>query len=115
MASDSKRSCPHRIRHRIETECETEAEKEALAGRLDRVRRILTPRGRRLIDNETLLNAMFDIVERHVEAPPSHTTSEEEPLTKSFLRNSGKNLYIMEIVGIVAVIVVATVWAPINI
>ena len=92
MASNSKRSRPHRIRHRIETDCETEAEKEALSRRLDRVRLLLTPPGRRPVDNETLLNAMFDIVEHHVEAPPSHTTSEEEPLTKSFLRNSGKNL-----------------------
>ena len=55
------------------------------------------------VDNETLLDAMFDIVERHVEAPPSRITDLsifprglETRLTprshaKSFLRN-GKNL-----------------------
>ena len=83
MASDSKCLHPHRIRHCMRPSAR-QAEKEALAGRLDRVCRLLMPRGHRLIDNVTLLNTMFDIVERYLEALPSHTTSEEEPLTKSF-------------------------------
>ena len=98
MASNVKRTHPHHIRHRIETDCETEAEKEALARRLDRVRRLLTPPGRRLLDNEALLNSMFDVVERHVNAPsgsPSLTALAEEPITKSFMRNSGKILLIL--------------------
>ena len=98
MASNVKRTRPHRIRHRIETDCETEAEKEALARRLDRVRRLLTPPGRRILDNEALLNSMFDVVERHVNAPsgsPSLTALAEEPITKSFMRNSGKILLIL--------------------
>ena len=76
MASKIKHSHPNRIRHRIETECETEAEKEALARRLDRVRQLLTPPGSRGIDNGTMLNAMFDIVERSRRRcpclPPAH-------------------------------------------
>ena len=95
MASSAKRTRPKRIRHRIETDCETEAEKEALAIRLDRVRRLLTPPGRRLLDNEALLNSMFDVVERHVNAPsgsPTPTALAEEPITKSLMRNSGKIL-----------------------
>ena len=96
MASKTKRSRPNRIRHRIETECETEAEKEALARRLDRVRQLLTPPGSRGIDNGTMLNAMFDIVEREaVEGAPAsrpHMASEGQPLTQSFMRNSGENV-----------------------
>jgi len=95
MASTLKRSRPHRIRHRIETECETEAEKEALAARLHRIRQLLTPPGRRPIDNGTLLNAMFDMVEREAGQLPSssstHCTAHaEEALTKSFMRSSGE-------------------------
>ena len=96
MASKTKRSRPNRIRHRIETECETEAEKEALARRLDRVRQLLTPPGSRGIDNGTMLNAMFDIVEREaVEGAPAsrpHMASEGQPLTQSFMRNSGEKV-----------------------
>ena len=63
MTPTQKRSRPPRIRHRIETECETEAE-EALARRLQRMRELLSPDGSRLIDNGSLLNTMFNIVER---------------------------------------------------
>ena len=69
MASKTKRSRPNRIRHRIETECETEAEKESLARRLDRIRQLLTPPGSRGIDNGTMLNAMYDIMEREAVLP----------------------------------------------
>ena len=92
MASLTKRSRPHRIRHRIETECETEAEKEALGRRLDRVRQLMTPPGSRAIDNGTLLNAMFDIVEREAgSVSRPHVASEEQPVTQSFMRNSGES------------------------
>ena len=88
MASKTKRSRPNRIRHRIETECKIEAEKEALAQRLDRVRQLLTPPGSRGIDNGTLLNGMFDIVEREaVEGAPAscpHMASEGQLLMQSF-------------------------------
>ena len=66
MSSGLKHSYPRHIHHHIETECETEAEKKALARRLDRIRRLLTPDGSHLID-ETLLNAVFNIVERVTE------------------------------------------------
>ena len=96
MASKTKRSRPNRIRHRIETECESEAEKEALARRLDHVHQLLTPPGSRGIDNGTMLNAMFDIVEREaLEGAPAsrpHMASEGQPLTQSFMRNSGEKV-----------------------
>ena len=60
----TKCSHPRHIRHGIETECENEAEKEVLGRLLDCVRQLLIPSGTHTIDNGTLLNAMFDIVER---------------------------------------------------
>jgi len=66
MASNTKRPRPRRIRHRIETDCETEAEKEALSIRLQRMRELLSTDGLRLMDNGTLLHAMFNIVEQEV-------------------------------------------------
>ena len=93
MASKTKHSRPNCIRHWIEKECKTKAEKEALAQRLDRVRQLLTPPGSRGIDNGTLLNDMFDIVEREaVEGAPAscpHMASEGQPLMQSFIKNSG--------------------------
>ena len=88
MASTQKRSRPLRIRHRIETECETEAEKEALTRRLQRVRELLSPDGSRLIDNGTLLNAAFGIVER--EYTGRTTSVQPTTLSPSMMRNSGK-------------------------
>lgn len=90
MALSSKRVRPPRIRHRIETECETEAEKGALATRLQRMRELLTPESSRLVDNGTLLNAMFDIVERQFTGVPS--TALTTNLSPSMMRNSGKAL-----------------------
>ena len=65
-------------------------EKEALERRLARVCQLLTPSGHNLIDNGTLLNAMCDVVEREFQAPFQQTCHAEEPLTQSFMRNSGK-------------------------
>ena len=91
MASQTKRSRPQRIRLRIEAECETEAARDALAIRLSHVRELLTPPGSRRMDNETLLNSMFDIVEKTVQRSESRqTTLAAQPLTQSFMRNSGK-------------------------
>ena len=85
-----KRPRPRRIRHRIETECETEAEKDALAGRLQRMRELLFPDGSGSIDNSSLLNAMFDIVEREVAGRT--TAASTASLSPSMMRNSGKPL-----------------------
>ncbi len=91
MASSLKRTRPRRIRHRIETECETEAEKDALASRLDRMRELLSSHGSRLIDNGTLLNAMFNIVEREVERDSTpRPTAGPVNLSPSMMRNNGK-------------------------
>ena len=90
MATGQKRSRPARIRHRIETDCKTEAEKEALSRRLDSIRQLLTPEGSRSIDNSTLLNAMFDIVEREIGQGLS--TPSAATVRQSMMKNSGKKL-----------------------
>ena len=56
--SQTKPSRPRHIRHRIETECENKAEKDVSLFVRD------SSSGAHTIDNGTLLNAMFDIVER---------------------------------------------------
>ena len=90
MALTQKRSRPPHIRHRIETECETEVEKEALARRLQRMRELLSPDGSCLIDNGTLLNAMFNIVEWEYTGLP--TAAQPATLSPSMMRNSGKSV-----------------------
>ena len=98
MASQTKRSRLRRIHHRIETECENEAEKEALGRRFDRMRQLLTPSGAHTIDNGTLLNAMFDIVERDAgRRSPLHDVSDEATVTQSFMRSSGECLALPDI------------------
>ena len=93
MASQTKRSRPRRIRYRIEAECESEAGKDALGRRFERVRQLLNPGRSRVIDNETLLNTMFDVIEQAVEPTSCHQSDEQElhvPTTHSFMKNSGK-------------------------
>ena len=98
MASNSKGSSPHHIM--IYTiNCKTEAEKEELSRRLDHVRLPSMPPGRRPVDNETLLNAMFDIVEGHKEAPPSHTILDEELLTAEQPPEDGVYLVLLLTIG----------------
>ena len=93
MAAPRKRSHPSRIRHHIETECETEAEKEAFSRRFQRMRELLSPRGSVLVDNGTILNAMFDIVEREVGGQSSTTPqTAQTTLSPSMMRNSGEAL-----------------------
>ena len=91
MESSAKRQRPRRIRHRIETECETEAEKDALSVRLQRMRELLSPDSSRLMDNGTLLHAMFDIVEREIAGVPRDIP--ETSASRSMMRNSGKTLF----------------------
>ena len=74
----------------METECGTKAKKEALARRLDRIRQLLTLDGSYLIDNGTLLNALFDNVEQVTEHGPSVVSTMN--LCLSMLRNSGKHV-----------------------
>ena len=64
MVLSAKRTRPWHIHHRLLTECETEAEKDAISMRLQRMRELLSPDGSSSINNDTLLHAMFDIVER---------------------------------------------------
>ena len=94
MASNTKRPRPRHIRHQIETDCETEAEKEALSIRLQRMRELLSTDGSRLMDNGTLLHAIFDIVEREVAGVATEaskaTEAEGSSVSSSMMRNSGK-------------------------
>jgi len=94
MVLNTKRLRPHRICHRIETDCETEAEKEALSIRLQQMRELLSTDGSRLMDNGTLLHAMFDIVKREVAGVATEATeateAEGSSVSRSMMRNSGK-------------------------
>ena len=93
MAAPWKCSRPSQIRHRIETECETEAEKEAFSRRFQRMRELLSPSGSVLVDNGTILNVMFDIVEREVGGEPTTTPQmTQTTLSPSIMRNSSKAL-----------------------
>ena len=59
--------------------------------RLERIRELLSPRRSRLIDNGTLLHAMFDIVEREIVAGVSREAPETTD-SRSMMRNSGKTI-----------------------
>ena len=102
MSSIPKRSQPQCIRHRIETECDTEAEKEALARRLSRVRQLLSPNGRTVIDNGTLLNAIFDLVEKDFSWQlPSTAPVHEEVQGQSFMKDSSESwLAELKVIGL---------------
>ena len=92
MASRKRR----RERLRIETSCRSTTAKEALGRRLLTVRQLLTPSGKSLIDNETLLNALFDVVEKKFPSTSSHScVQEDEPPTRSFQRSNGKTMNVI--------------------
>ena len=58
------------------------------------MRELLSPRGSVLVDNGTVLNAMFDIVEREEVGGQPTTTPQTAQMTlsPSMMRNSGKAL-----------------------
>ena len=74
-------------------------QKKALGCRLDRVKQLLTPPGVRSIDNGALLNAMCDIVEREVgrSSPATRDVSDDQPITQSFMRSSGKLFLLIDV------------------
>ena len=57
------------------------------------MRELLSPSGSVMVDNGTILNAMFDIVEREVGGQPTTTPqTAQTTLSPSMMRNSGKAL-----------------------
>ena len=67
-----------------------EPQKDALAGQLQRMHELLSPGGSNSLDNGSLLNTMFDIVEREVSGRA--TSAAPASLSPSTMRNSGKAL-----------------------
>ena len=85
---------------RIETNCRSTTAKEALGRRLLTVQQLLTPSGKSLIDNETLLNALFDVVEKFALTSYRSCVQEDEPPTRSFQRSNGKTTNVIVIITI---------------
>ena len=86
MAPQSKHSRPSRIRHCIETECETKVE-EAFSRTFQRMHELLSPSGTVVVDNGTIMNAMFNTVEPTTSPQMAQTT-----LSPFMMRNSCKAL-----------------------
>ena len=83
MASSSKK----RKRYSFNLSFADQEEKDAFLRRLQNVRKLLTPVGAPLLENQNLVYALLDLAEAG-----SHPTPDPHsgPATKSFMRNSGK-------------------------
>ena len=89
MSSGStERNTPRsRVRHSVVVNFDSSAGRLAFKNRLERVRSLLTPAGQDCLDNNGLMSAMFDHVERFAPAFPG---TERGSAVQSFNRNSGK-------------------------
>ena len=86
MASSRKR-----VRLSFDLHFTCEEQKQAFCNRISVVKTLLTPPGSRVIDNMSMLNALFDMVSSHDSLSPSPSPlTNPPPLTQSFLPNSGK-------------------------
>ena len=92
MASCSK-SGRKRVRSTVEVHFTSGSEKDAFQRRLEHIRQRLMPTGSSTaLDNRSLLEAMFDIVEGAVPPTSSFPPGERASSTQSFQRNSGEYL-----------------------
>ena len=90
MASSSK-SGRKRVRSTVEVHFTSGSEKDAFQRRLEHIRQRLMPTGSSTaLDNRSLLEAMFDIVEGAVPPTSSFPPGERASSTQSFQRNSGE-------------------------
>ena len=65
-------------------------EKEAFLQRIKNVRKLLTPAGVSLLENQNLFYALLDLAEAGSHPTPDPLTADAGPATRSFMRNSGK-------------------------
>ena len=90
MASSSRKR--KRERYGFDLSFVTLEEKEAFLQRLQNVRRLMTPAGAPLLENQNLVYALLDLAESGSHPTPDlHGHSDNAgPATRSFMRNSGK-------------------------
>ena len=65
-------------------------EKDAFLQRLKNVRKLLTPAGAPLLENQNLVYALLDLAEAGSHPTPDPHSANAGPATRSFMRNSGK-------------------------
>ena len=78
-----------RVRHSMVVNFDSRAAKIAFKGRLEHVHSLLTPQGQPNLDNNWLIAAMFDLVEKFT---PFSAGSERASSIQSFNRSSGKSI-----------------------
>ena len=77
-----------RVRHSLVVQFDSPAARAAFKGRLEHIRSLLTPAGQPLLDNNGVMSAMFELVERAVPAP---LAGNERSTWQTFNRNGGKS------------------------
>ena len=90
MASSSRKR--KRERYGFDLSFATLEEKEAFLQRLQNVRRLMTPAGAPLLENQNLVYALLDLAESgsHPTPDPHGHSDNAGPATRSFMCNSGK-------------------------
>ena len=84
----AEKSCERsRVRHSLVVNFNSPGARIAFKGRLEQVRSLLTPPGQPNLDNNGLMSAMFDLVERFAPVFPG---SERASAIQCFNRNSGE-------------------------
>ena len=91
MSSSSDRS---RVRHSLVVAFDSPAARAAFKSRIERVRSMLTPEGQPNLDNNGLMAAMFDLVEKFTPFSPGNrrASSSTAIRVQSFNRSSGKSI-----------------------
>jgi len=85
MASEAYCGRKH-VRHSLVVQFESSAARDAFKSRLELIRSLLTPAEQPLLDNNSVMSAMFDLVERVVPAP---LAGSERSTWQTFNRNGG--------------------------
>ena len=90
MSSSSDRS---RVRHSLVVVFDSPAARGAFKSRIECVRSMLTPEGQPNLDNNGLMAAMFDLVEKFTLLQGNRRASSSTSIrVQSFNRSSGKSM-----------------------
>ena len=90
MASFSKKRKTSGERYSFDLSFADQEEKDAFLQRLKNVRKLLTPAGAPLLENQNLVYALLDLAEAGSHPTPDPHSANAGPATRSFMRNSGK-------------------------
>ena len=88
MASSSRKR--KRERYSFDLTFATLEEKEAFLQRLRNVRKLMTPAGAPLLENQNLVYSLLDLAEAGSHPTPDPCSANAGPATRSFMRNSGE-------------------------